>query len=607
MVNTWPGWENAGLIGEGSFGRVYRIKREEFGIVYEAALKVVTIPGSQADVRAAYDEGMDGESVTRYFYSFVEDVVAEFALLAQLKGNSNIVSYEDHMVVQREDEIGWDILIRMELLTALPQYTAEHPLEEADVVRLGKDMARALELCRKRGIIHRDVKPENIFVSKDGDFKLGDFGVARVAEKTMSAMSKKGTYNYMAPEVYRGQEYGYGADLYSLGLVLYRFLNDNRMPFLPPYPETIRYKDKENALSDRMRGLEVPPPAHGSDALRQVVLKACAFRPEDRYRDAGEFREALQALERLRKDRQVIEAAGRFQQGQQAVDEAEESQQVKNQQSQAAAEDGSGTDEEGTVGWGESRHSAGKAAHAKPGGKDGVDASAAFSGEGETDSKGTGRKEESASPEEDAWDKTISTFAGRKKSAPANAGKRPWYQNRLIGALALPLCVLIQCLFPADPAHSPADIVFVVLHHSTEYYYANAHSGDSSGAMQNIHSFALSLCLFSIAAGMALLWGKIWQEKSPKRRMAAQVGFVLAWIMLFWIRGTIWIMMTSDAEQEFSLLAATVMFGINLFLRYRKGRKGKAAVGETAAVWLFMYSGFMVLSLLTAISIPASA
>lgn len=298
MIDTWPGWKNAGLIGEGSFGRVYRIQREEFGRVYEAALKVITIPGSQADVRAAYDEGMDEESVTEYFRGFVEEVVAEFALLSELKGNSNIVSYEDHMVVQRENEVGWDILIRMELLTALTDYASAHPLEEADVIRLGLDMTQALELCRRRGIVHRDIKPENIFISRDGNFKLGDFGVARVAEKTVSAMSRKGTYNYMAPEVYRGEEYGFAADLYSLGLVLYHFLNDNRTPFLPPYPEKILYRDKEEALNKRMSGTVLPPPAHGSGALKKVVAKACAYHPGDRYGSAGEFGNALRAVRR---------------------------------------------------------------------------------------------------------------------------------------------------------------------------------------------------------------------------------------------------------------------------------------------------------------------
>ena len=297
MANTWPGWKNVGLLGEGSFGKVFRIQREEFGQVYEAALKRITIPSNEAEIRAAYEEGMDEKSVTDYFRSCVEDIVAEFALMSQLKGNSNIVSYEDHMVVQHEDGIGWDILIRMELLTPLQTYVSAHPLEEEDVIRLGIDLSRALKLCRKKGILHRDIKPENIFVSNDGDFKLGDFGVARVAEKTVAAMSKKGTYNYMAPEVYKGEQYGFTADLYSLGLVLYRFLNDNRLPYMPPAPKPVVFIDKERALSRRMMGDPMPAPAHGSDQLKAVILKACAYLPEDRFVSAEELEQALNALE----------------------------------------------------------------------------------------------------------------------------------------------------------------------------------------------------------------------------------------------------------------------------------------------------------------------
>ena len=296
MINTWPGWENVGLLGEGSFGKVYKIRREEYGQVYEAALKVITIPASQSDVKAAYEEGMDEESVTKYFHSFVVDIVAEFALMSQLKGNSHIVSYEDHMVVQHEEGVGWDILIRMELLTTLPDYGKKHPLTEDDVIRLGIHMCHALELCRKRGIIHRDIKPENIFVSRDGDYKLGDFGVARVAEKTMTVMSRKGTYNYMAPEVFKSEKYGYAADICSLGLVLYRYLNDNRTPFLPAYPQPLTYSDREKALEMRMSGQPMPTPTHGSEGLQTIVLKACAYRAEDRYASPEEMRHALEAL-----------------------------------------------------------------------------------------------------------------------------------------------------------------------------------------------------------------------------------------------------------------------------------------------------------------------
>lgn len=290
-------WTLTKKIGEGSYGKVYRIEREEFGQVYEAALKIITIPQSSGDVEAAYSEGLTDESVTEYFRSFVEDIVAEFALMSQLKGNSNIVSYEDHMVVPHEDGVGWDILIRMELLTPLISYAQEHPLTEEDVLRMGKGLTQALELCRRKGIIHRDIKPENIFVTADGEFKLGDFGVARAVEKTVSAMSRKGTYSYMAPEVYKGEEYGYQADLYSLGLVLYRYLNDNRTPFMPPYPAPIQYSDREKALNARISGQPVPAPAHGSDGLKAVVLKACAYRPEDRYEDAAQMGAALHSID----------------------------------------------------------------------------------------------------------------------------------------------------------------------------------------------------------------------------------------------------------------------------------------------------------------------
>lgn len=201
-------WRIVRMIGEGSFGKVFEIRREDFGTVYKAALKAITIPTSEAEIQDVLAEGMDEHSAHSYFGSFVQELVQEFALMSQLKGNSNIVSYEDHMVVPHEDGIGWDILIRMELLTPLNAYIKTNPFKREDVIRLGLDMCHALELCEKRNILHRDLKPENIFVSADGYFKLGDFGIARTVEKTTGGLSKKGIYTYIAPEVYKGEPYG---------------------------------------------------------------------------------------------------------------------------------------------------------------------------------------------------------------------------------------------------------------------------------------------------------------------------------------------------------------------------------------------------------------
>lgn len=290
-LNTLPGWKCVRQIGAGSFGKVYEIQHTEYGKVYKAALKVVRIPQDPSDLKQAYSEGMDREGATTYFRSFVENLTDEFAIMDEIKGFTNIVSYEDHMVIEHPDEIAWDILIRMELLTSLPDYCTTHTMSEKQVIQLGMDICNALEICEEKKIIHRDIKPDNIFVNDRGDFKLGDFGIARTVEKTMSGMSKKGTYDYMAPEVYLCRPYGQTVDLYSLGTMLYRFLNKNRLPFLPF--GNLRPDDRTNALEQRMSGAMPQPPVNGSEQLKAVVMKSIAFDAKERYQTAAEFRQAL--------------------------------------------------------------------------------------------------------------------------------------------------------------------------------------------------------------------------------------------------------------------------------------------------------------------------
>ena len=292
-----PGWSAVKLIGEGSYGKVYEIERKGYGIEEHSALKVVSIPQSMAEVRDLMNnDGLSEDAVLSYYRGLVDDLVQEIALMSRLKGNTNIVSCEDYRIVEREETIGWDILMRMELLEALPTYLSANSFSSDDALKLGIDICNALEACESAKIIHRDIKPNNIFVNKTGDFKLGDFGVARTVEKTVSGLSKKGTYTFMAPEVYKGEKYGPSADIYSLGMTMYRLLNNNREPFLPPAPEAIKYTDKDRALVERMSGKQFAPPANASRSLSAVILKACAFDPAERYRTAAEMKADLVAI-----------------------------------------------------------------------------------------------------------------------------------------------------------------------------------------------------------------------------------------------------------------------------------------------------------------------
>ena len=300
------GWNITRLLGEGSYGKVFEIERSEFGQTYRAALKVITVPQNSAEVRSVISEGMSVSQAEAYFHGIVEELMHEFSIMFKLKGTANIVSCEDLRVLEHPDGIGWDILIRMELLHPLLPYVYQHPMARRDIIRLGIDICKALELCQRYNIIHRDIKPENIFISDNGDYKLGDFGIARTIERTTSGLSKKGTYSYMAPEVYIGKKYGFSVDTYSLGLVLYRMLNKNRGPFLPQPPEAITYDNREQALARRMSGEPLPRPFYGEGRLGEIVLKACAFDPKDRYSSPQQLRQELEAILYTQTDAAVI-------------------------------------------------------------------------------------------------------------------------------------------------------------------------------------------------------------------------------------------------------------------------------------------------------------
>ena len=133
-------------------------------------------------------------------------------------------------------------------------------------------------MCEKEHIVHGNIKPNNILVSKDEEYKLSDFSILKNADITASEKQKTGM-EYQAPEVLRGEQYGHTADIYSLGMVMYWLLNNQTLPC----------KDEK-----------LQPPAIGSEKLKEIVMKACESCPEDRYASAQELYDALSALKNKR-------------------------------------------------------------------------------------------------------------------------------------------------------------------------------------------------------------------------------------------------------------------------------------------------------------------
>ena len=258
----WPDWEVVRRLDEGSFSAVYEIRR--------------TLPGGQVEKCALKKRTASGDWG-------MEELVRRYSLMQSLSGCPNIVSCYDIRYIQHEDNPGWDIYIRMELLQPLKE--ALGGFSEEAAVELGMQLCNALTACHAENIICLSIKPENILVSGKGVFKLGDFGTVGVSA---------GIDGYKAPEVTNHQHCGATADIYSLGMVLYWMMNRRTLPFLPLPPDIPTGVQRQQAQDRRLSGEPLPPPADGSEALKRVVLKACAYVPEERYRSAEEMRLALQ-------------------------------------------------------------------------------------------------------------------------------------------------------------------------------------------------------------------------------------------------------------------------------------------------------------------------
>lgn len=305
LQSFWPGWHVVSFLGGGAYGSVFRICHyDNRGVRTESALKVIELTDSSAGrYTGSYMDCNNGCTVSP------ESAFGEIRTMELLKGAPNIVSIEDWHYRKYSDMRGpAKLYIRMELLTSFPGFlhkTGDRMrcgvqqdsvfLSISEVCRMGIDICAALDRCERNRIIHRDIKPANLFRDRFGNYKVGDFGIARQVDAFGAAYSMTGigTISYMAPEIYMGKPYDHTVDIYALGLVLYQFLNNGRAPLMPDYPTALTVDIINAANYKRLKGDKLRKIPHIDRRLNKIILKACAYRPGARYQSAAEFRKAL--------------------------------------------------------------------------------------------------------------------------------------------------------------------------------------------------------------------------------------------------------------------------------------------------------------------------
>ncbi len=164
------------------------------------------------------------------------------------------------------------------------------PLDPAQAIDLTTQILRAARFAHRRGVIHRDFKPQNVIVDDEGRAKVTDFGIARAGASDMTQTgSIMGTAQYLSPEQAQGHAVNARSDLYSIGVILYELLTGS-VPFDAESPVTVALKQVSEApMAPRRRNAKVPP------ELESIVLRALEKDPADRFADADEFIAALQA------------------------------------------------------------------------------------------------------------------------------------------------------------------------------------------------------------------------------------------------------------------------------------------------------------------------
>ncbi len=318
---VWPGCRTGAFLGSGSAGNVWELIDEEHpGAAREAVKEVLIPPEDAGGLEEAKLQGLDFAGAKIYFAQMKQRALDEVELMQKLAACPNIVHISGCEVRELDEaagEVGWVIFIRMERLQPLKSKLISEGITPDEIRHLGMDICRALEACGEQRIAHRDVKPENIFYDPENRrFKLGDFGISCYLARATEEKGLPGTLTHMSPQIFRGESFTPADDLYALGIVLYKLLNDNRVPFLPAYPIPFSPQERDQALADRLRGAVLPPPstlasepgsihptlkldADAMQMLRQlagVVLRAVDPEPAKRYASAKAFREALESI-----------------------------------------------------------------------------------------------------------------------------------------------------------------------------------------------------------------------------------------------------------------------------------------------------------------------
>ncbi len=243
-------------------------------------VKVINVPSSELQLDALLLSGAysDEESALSYFRSVAGEVTDEIEILERLSQLEGFVRYDSWQLSEAEDGRGYEICLLGEYKRTLTRQLKKAPMTHLGAINLGLDMCAALTVCRRSGYLYVDLKPDNIFVTGENAYRIGDLGFIALNSLKYTSLPDKYRSAYTAPEITDAYStLNTTLDVYAVGLILYQIYNDGILPF----------------TSDSESGEPFAPPANADYEMAEIILKACAADPADRWEDPMQLGQAL--------------------------------------------------------------------------------------------------------------------------------------------------------------------------------------------------------------------------------------------------------------------------------------------------------------------------
>lgn len=240
-------------------------------------VKIISVPASQTQLDALLLTGAyaSAEDALVYFKQTADEIQGEVRTLDQLSRLEGFLPYRACQCEPKEGGTGYDVYLLSPYRRSLDKQLKYHPLTQLEALNLGLDMCAALSVCRRSGYLYVDLKPENIFVTEDKGYYIGDIGFISMNSLKYASLPDRYTSQYIAPEIADAfSELNTTMDIYALGLILYQIYNNGSLPAAD-----------ENGV--------FPPPEYADYEMSEIIMKALHRDIAERWQDPAQMGQAL--------------------------------------------------------------------------------------------------------------------------------------------------------------------------------------------------------------------------------------------------------------------------------------------------------------------------